>query len=61
VPLQLQQFFVDKCLKIIKMLTHVRIGTKLNLYEALDSRKNTVEKKVLSDNRKIAGLKLKFG
>jgi len=32
------------------------------LYEALDSRKNTVEKEGLtsSDNRKIAGLKLKF-
>jgi hypothetical protein len=33
------------------------------LYEALDNRKNTVEKEGLSseDNRKIAGLKLKFG
>jgi len=33
------------------------------MYEALDSRKNTVEKEGLSseDNRKIAGLKLKFG
>jgi hypothetical protein len=33
------------------------------LYEALDSRKNTVEKEGLSssDNRKIAELKLKFG
>lgn len=33
------------------------------LYEALDSRKNTVEKEGLSseDNRKIASLKLKFG
>ena len=33
------------------------------LYEALDSRKNTVEKEGLTsaDNRKIAGLKLKFG
>lgn len=33
------------------------------LYEALDSRKNTVEKEGLSsdDNKKIAGLKLKFG
>lgn len=32
------------------------------MYEALDSRKNTVEKEGLSssDNRKIAGLKLKF-
>lgn len=32
------------------------------LYEALDSRKNTVEKEGLTsaDNRKIAGLKLKF-
>ncbi|MDR7371169.1 hypothetical protein [Flavobacterium aquidurense] len=32
------------------------------LYEALDSRKNTVEKEGLSgeDNRKIAGLKMKF-
>lgn len=32
------------------------------LYEALDSRKNTVEKEGLSseDNRKIAGLKVKF-
>ncbi|PXY45686.1 DUF6565 domain-containing protein [Flavobacterium hydrophilum] len=32
------------------------------LYEALDSRKNTVEKEGLSseDNRKIAGLKIKF-
>ncbi|MDO9275261.1 MAG: hypothetical protein Q7T92_06915 [Lutibacter sp.] len=32
------------------------------LYEALDSRKNTVEKEGLSsdDNKKIAGLKLKF-
>lgn len=32
------------------------------LYEALDNRKNTVEKEGLSgeDNRKIAGLKLKF-
>jgi hypothetical protein len=32
------------------------------LYEALDTRKNTVEKEGLSgeDNRKIAGLKLKF-
>jgi len=32
------------------------------MYEALDSRKNTVEKKGLSkeDNRKIAGLKFKF-
>ena len=32
------------------------------VYEALDSRKNTVEKEGLSgeDNRKIAGLKLKF-
>jgi hypothetical protein len=33
------------------------------MYEALDSRKNTVEKEGLSaeDNRKIAGLKVKFG
>jgi hypothetical protein len=33
------------------------------LYEALDTRKNTVEKEGLTgeDNRKIAGLKLKFG
>ncbi len=33
------------------------------MYEALDSRKNTVEKEGLSseDNRKIAGLKIKFG
>ena len=33
------------------------------MYEALDSRKNTVEKEGLSseDNRKIAGLKAKFG
>lgn len=33
------------------------------LYEALDARKNTVEKEGLSgsDNRKIAGLKIKFG
>lgn len=33
------------------------------MYEALDSRKNTVEKEGLSssDNRKIAGLKFKFG
>ncbi|HEU0137330.1 MAG TPA: hypothetical protein VFQ50_08570 [Flavobacterium sp.] len=33
------------------------------LYEALDTRKNTVEKEGLSgdDNRKIAGLKAKFG
>jgi len=33
------------------------------MYEALDSRKNTVENEGLSsdDNRKIAGLKLKFG
>lgn len=33
------------------------------MYEALDSRKNTVEKEGLSseDNRKIAGLKTKFG
>lgn len=33
------------------------------VYEALDSRKNTVEKEGLSssDNMKIAGLKLKFG
>lgn len=33
------------------------------MYEALDSRKNTVEKEGLTsaDNRKIAGLKLKFG
>jgi len=33
------------------------------LYEAIDTRKNTVEKEGLSvvDNRKIAGLKLKFG
>jgi hypothetical protein len=32
------------------------------LYEAIDTRKNTVEKQGLtsSDNRKIAGLKLKF-
>jgi len=32
------------------------------MYEALDSRKNTVEKEGLTseDNRKIAGLKLKF-
>jgi hypothetical protein len=32
------------------------------LYEALDSRKNTVEKEGLTseDNRKIAGLKMKF-
>ena len=32
------------------------------MYEALDSRKNTVEKEGLSseDNRKIAGLKIKF-
>ena len=32
------------------------------MYEALDSRKNTVEKEGLSsnDNRKIAGLKFKF-
>jgi hypothetical protein len=32
------------------------------LYEALDSRKNTVEKEGLTaeDNRKIAGLKIKF-
>ena len=32
------------------------------MYEALDSRKNTVEKEGLSseDNRKIAGLKMKF-
>jgi hypothetical protein len=32
------------------------------LYEAIDTRKNTVEKEGLtsSDNRKIAGLKLKF-
>jgi len=32
------------------------------MYEALDSRKNTVEKEGLSSegNRKIAGLKLKF-
>ncbi len=32
------------------------------MYEALDSRKNTVEKEGLSseDNRKIAGLKAKF-
>ena len=32
------------------------------MYEALDSRKNTVEKEGLSgeDNRKIAGLKVKF-
>ena len=32
------------------------------LYEALDNRKNTVEKEGLSaeDNRKIAGLKIKF-
>ena len=32
------------------------------MYEALDSRKNTVEKEGLSgdDNRKIASLKLKF-
>jgi hypothetical protein len=32
------------------------------MYEALDSRKNTVEKKVFSsDNKEIAGLKFKFG
>ncbi|MBP4138229.1 MULTISPECIES: DUF6565 domain-containing protein [Flavobacterium] len=33
------------------------------MYEALDSRKNTVEKEGLTseDNRKIAGLKIKFG
>ncbi|HSN48707.1 MAG TPA: hypothetical protein VLR29_08100, partial [Flavobacterium sp.] len=33
------------------------------MYEALDSRKNTVEKEGLSkeDNRKISGLKFKFG
>jgi hypothetical protein len=33
------------------------------MYEALDSRKNTVEKEGLTsaDNRKIAGLKLQFG
>lgn len=33
------------------------------MYEALDSRKNTVEKEGLSaeDNQKIAGLKVKFG
>ena len=33
------------------------------LYEALDSRKNTVEREGLSseENRKIAGLKIKFG
>lgn len=33
------------------------------IYEALDARKNTVEKEGLSseDNRKIAELKLKFG
>lgn len=33
------------------------------MYEALDSRKNTVEKEGLTseDNRKIAGLKVKFG
>lgn len=33
------------------------------MYEALDSRKNTVEKEGLTaeDNRKIAGLKMKFG
>ncbi|HMK05888.1 MAG TPA: hypothetical protein VK476_00040, partial [Flavobacterium sp.] len=33
------------------------------MWEALDSRKNTVEKEGLSaeDNRKIAGLKIKFG
>jgi hypothetical protein len=33
------------------------------IYEALDSRKNTVEKEGLTseDNRKIAGLKIKFG
>jgi hypothetical protein len=32
------------------------------MYEALDSRKNTVEKEGLSskDNLKIAGLKIKF-
>ncbi|WP_278020656.1 DUF6565 domain-containing protein [Flavobacterium ginsengisoli] len=32
------------------------------MYEALDSRKNTVEKEGLTadDNRKIAGLKIKF-
>jgi hypothetical protein len=32
------------------------------MYEALDSRKNTVEKEGLTadDNKKIAGLKLKF-
>ena len=32
------------------------------MYEALDSRKNTVEKEGLTkeDNRKIAGLKFKF-
>jgi hypothetical protein len=64
----------DNILSVYRQFIHTAEDNKDNysredwdevklMYEALDSRKNTVEKEGLSssDNREIAGLKFKFG
>jgi type IV secretory pathway TrbF-like protein len=60
--LNVYQLFVDTAQKNKDSYTREDWDEVKLMYEALDSRKNTVEKEGLtsSDNRKISGLKLKF-
>lgn len=60
--LSVYQLFVDTAEKNKDSYTREDWDEVKLMYEALDSRKNTVEKEGLtsSDNSKIAGLKLKF-
>lgn len=60
--LSVYQLFVDTAQKNKDIYTREDWDEVKLMYEALDSRKNTVENEGLtsSDNRKISGLKLKF-